>query len=626
MKKIVLFLIFTCLLSIPGAVTAQVNFDLVGFATQNGGTTGGQAGTVVNVSNYADLKSYAESTTAYTIMVNGTISNGANGGSIAVRSNKSIIGVGSTAYLFGVGLDINSHSNIIIQNLKISLTGVTTRVDTPGVYSSTGDNGLPQILTNEGDCIGIRGSSTNIWIDHCELFSVDPNIQTNKDLYDGLIDIKGQSGFITVSWCYMHDHHKGNLVGASETDLWVDRKITYHHNYYNKVHLRIPMYRGATGHFFNNYIVGAVDASEIRNNSCVRVEKNYYEALRYSIYTPNDFPGLTERIDNIEISRTPRAYPGNCVATIPYDYSAVLTSVTDDVKTVVPLYAGVGRIGNDCNGDNMGTAYLDSCGICVGGNTGVQACVVDCNNVQDGTAFIDGCNICVGGNTGNTACDAACTWTEYQAETGTMITGGTIDSNNAGFTGTGFANTPNAVGAWYEIVVNVATAGVHNLRFRYSNGSAVDRTVSVVVNASQQINSLSFPNTGSFTTWNSVVFSLNLVQGNNTIRFVSLTSSGAANLDRLDVCQSAPLGVSEINTEAFRLYPNPVTNILTIELGNEFTANSVIKLYDISGKLISTKKVKETTQTLNMQQLQAGVYLIKVSNGSKNVVKRIVKE
>lgn len=90
--------IFTGLLAYPFLTAAQVNFELVGFATQNGGTTGGQAGTVVNVSNYTDLKSYAESTSAYIIMVNGTISNGPNGGSISVGSNKSIIGVGNSAF------------------------------------------------------------------------------------------------------------------------------------------------------------------------------------------------------------------------------------------------------------------------------------------------------------------------------------------------------------------------------------------------------------------------------------------------------------------------------------------------------------------------------------------------
>src|SRR5690606_18495060 len=105
---------------------------------------------------------------AYVIMVEGTISNGPNGGELNVQSNKSLIGVGRSAFLDGIGLDINNVSNIIVQNLRISLTGVTTRTNTDGVYSSTGDEGLPQILVNDGDTISIRGSSKNIWIDHCE--------------------------------------------------------------------------------------------------------------------------------------------------------------------------------------------------------------------------------------------------------------------------------------------------------------------------------------------------------------------------------------------------------------------------------------------------------------------------
>jgi pectate lyase len=277
-------------------------------------------------------------------MVQGTIQNGANGGQIKIKTNKSIIGVGTTAFLNGVGLDISSQNNIIIQNLRITMMGVTTRTDTPGVYSPTGDEGMPQILVNGGDAIGISGTSKNIWIDHCEIFSEDPAKQTNKDLYDGLIDVKNQTGFITISWNYLHDQHKGGLVGASDDDVFADRKITYHHNYYNNVKLRVPMYRGAVGHFFNNYVVAAKDASEIRANTCLKIEKNYYEALNYSIYTTADSPGKTERVDNIEVMHASRAYPENCTATLGYQYTDVLTANTMDVKTVVPAGAGVGKI------------------------------------------------------------------------------------------------------------------------------------------------------------------------------------------------------------------------------------------------------------------------------------------
>ena len=58
--------------------------------------------------------------------------------------------------------------------------------------------------------------------------------------------------------------------------------------------------------------------------------------------------------------------------------------------------------GYDCNGVYGGTAYLDNCNVCVGGNTGVIPCVQDCNGVYGGTAYLDNCNVCVGGNTGIT--------------------------------------------------------------------------------------------------------------------------------------------------------------------------------------------------------------------------------
>ncbi len=64
--------------------------------------------------------------------------------------------------------------------------------------------------------------------------------------------------------------------------------------------------------------------------------------------------------------------------------------------------------GKDCNNVKKGTAYLDNCEACVGGNTGDTACTQDCNNDWGGTASIDNCNSCVGGNTGDTACTQDC--------------------------------------------------------------------------------------------------------------------------------------------------------------------------------------------------------------------------
>lgn len=62
------------------------------------------------------------------------------------------------------------------------------------------------------------------------------------------------------------------------------------------------------------------------------------------------------------------------------------------------IITGIG----DCTGESGGTAYIDSCGVCVGGNSGLEACPPDCNGDFGGTAYIDSCGYCADGNTGFT--------------------------------------------------------------------------------------------------------------------------------------------------------------------------------------------------------------------------------
>jgi len=299
----------------------------IGFASDNGGTTGGVAGDVVTVSSLDELRTYAGASDPYVILIDGTISAGATGAKIDVGSNKSLVGLGEGAFLEGVGLSISSENNVILQNLKITLVGV----------------GEPTSV-NGGDAIAINGTSRNVWIDHSEIYSEDPSVQTNIDKYDGLIDIRDQTGFITVSWNYIHDHHKGCLVGAADSDLYEDRKVTYHHNHFERVVKRMPMYRGAVGHFFNNYVHGVptTEASFLLMNTCLRIERNVYENVKYSIYTQSSgTKGSAERIDNSESQS--RAYPPSCVSDIPYDYDSVLLD-TDEVKARVTSGAGVGQL------------------------------------------------------------------------------------------------------------------------------------------------------------------------------------------------------------------------------------------------------------------------------------------
>jgi len=323
----------------PTSTGTKPDFSLLGYATQNGGTNGGEGGQTVTANTLAEFTTYATSDASLIIQVPGTISGGTEGASIQVNSNKTITGLDDKGFLEGVGLTINGRKNIIIRNIRFTMSNVTK------TYINSENR--PQVVANDGDCITIQGSSskptTNIWIDHCEFFNKDPHTQTNQDLYDGLVDAKGVSDYITISWCYFHDHHKCHLIGSSDSDNY-DRKITFHHNYYYNLKERLPSYRFGSGHVFNNYYNAAISSAvNSRMGACVKVERNSFENSNDPILSKNsDQPGNWMTIDNL-FSNCTGNQPVNtsCTLTIPYKYTA---DNQNKVKATVTTWAGVGKL------------------------------------------------------------------------------------------------------------------------------------------------------------------------------------------------------------------------------------------------------------------------------------------
>jgi alpha-L-fucosidase len=114
---------------------------------------------------------------------------------------------------------------------------------------------------------------------------------------------------------------------------------------------------------------------------------------------------------------------------------------------------------------------------------------------------------------------------------------GTIDNNQAGFTGTGFCNTSNAAGAFAEWQVDAPAAGQYSLKFGWANGSTTDRTSDISVNGSL-VTSSAFAPTGAWTTWTTTTVNAQLNAGVNTIRVTGTTAGGAANLDYVEVAST----------------------------------------------------------------------------------------
>ncbi len=381
---------------------ATPDFGMYGFATLGGSTTGGAGGTVVKVSSFSELKQYAEALeTPYVILVEGEINtniavkintdgavdasgsiNTTYGELIAVGNNKTIVGLGSSAFLNRVGLSIQKKHNIIIRNIKFTMSDVPiSKTDENKVVAYR--NGA-EVVLNDPDCINIQADSAadswaekkvqgsyNIWIDHCEFYNAATD---NKDRYDGLLDAKNNIYNATFSWNFFHDHHKGSLIGNSNGDS-LRHEITLHHNYYKNIDARQPMMRYSMSHLYNNYVEGnsgSGNGSNVRKGSNLYIEKNHYASLSQAVFYGDDgkatiignkydgcgtlmSSGCGSKTMRIQInSGTPFTTADTSYIKIddmiiigsfkPSDYYSYTTDAVNEIKEIVTTWAGVGKI------------------------------------------------------------------------------------------------------------------------------------------------------------------------------------------------------------------------------------------------------------------------------------------
>jgi len=94
-----------------------------------------------------------------------------------------------------------------------------------------------------------------------------------------MIDIKKGADNVTISYNYMHDHHKVSMNGYSDDDSAV-RHVTFHHNLFENVGSRTPLQRFGYSHMLNNYLYKVlVSGINVRMGGYSLVEANYFETV-----------------------------------------------------------------------------------------------------------------------------------------------------------------------------------------------------------------------------------------------------------------------------------------------------------------------------------------------------------
>lgn len=97
----------------------------------------------------------------------------------------------------------------------------------------------------------------------------------------------------------------------------------------------------------------------------------------------------------------------------------------------------------------------------------------------------------------------------------------------------------------------------------------------------------------------------------------------------VNICSLAPLGVTENAFQDFALYPNPNKGNFTIKLSSGSSDTINVMVNDISGRQVYEKSFANTgifNQSINLDTIQAGVYLVTIGDGTKKTVRRIIVE
>ncbi len=311
----------------PPPGTCRVAGSPAGFATVDAwgqsGTTGGAGGPVVAVDTAAELIAAIGTPGPRTVCVSGMITLPA--GMYDVTSDKSILGVGATAGITGGGL-----------NIGLPFSDVTTPP------ADAVHNVIVQNLTFRGasdDSINVQSFSHHIWIDHNDL----------AQGYDGLIDVKRGSSYVTVSWNHTHHHTKNMLLGHDDGNAAQDTgrlKVTYHHNWFDATPQRNPRVRfGEPVHVYNNYYFYNTDTGVACQNTagCV-VEGNYFEDVEEPV--TNTYAGPAGRCVARNNVFAGESGAPDCSGTVqePSAYYAYTLDAPSQVKAVVTAGAGVGRV------------------------------------------------------------------------------------------------------------------------------------------------------------------------------------------------------------------------------------------------------------------------------------------
>jgi pectate lyase len=197
---------------------------------------------------------------------------------VAIPSNTSIIGIGSTARIVNGNLNIGPSAAAPVENIVVRNIGFEDAFDLFPQWDPT--DSTTGRWNSAYDLISVQ-YARRVWIDHNSFSDAArtddryPSVWNETvngvdyrgsdfkvQHHDGAVDVTRNGDLVTVSNNFLANHDKTFLIGGTDTaSLTAENptalRVTYNDNYFLNLRQRLPRVRYGQVHVFNNVYVGS---------------------------------------------------------------------------------------------------------------------------------------------------------------------------------------------------------------------------------------------------------------------------------------------------------------------------------------------------------------------------------
>jgi arabinoxylan arabinofuranohydrolase len=182
-------------------------------------------------------------------------------------------------------------------------------------------------------------------------------------------------------------------------------------------------------------------------------------------------------------------------------------------------------------------------------------------------------------------------------------------------------------GEWLEYSVDVDSTATYIINFRVATAATNGSSISVEFNGEDKTGKVVIPFTGGWQTYQNVFKEVALTSGKYYMRL--LMGDGAFNINYVNIklkekVVDPPIMAVGSSLEPVSIYPNPTEKKLIIEYHGAITNQTMLTLTDAAGVIMRTQKINVPQTEITIDGMKPGVYVLRISNSTENITRKIV--